>query len=359
MDQDELIADELIARQIDIFRFTASERAAVLRILKTLEDELVELLFYSGKALSETTRADKAALLRQAQAVIAQYYGQISDEVGANLAGLGEFEAKATAATLAAGFAGAVAPKLPTQGFFANLVRDTLITGSPSADWWKRQAGDMTFRFGNEVRQGIAAAESNAQIIRRVRGAEGVPGLMDLARHNAAALVQTSVQTVAGAARMETFERNDEIIKGYRQLSTLDSHTTPVCVAYSGKEWDLKKAPLGGHGLPFVNLPNGSTTGTPRHWNCRSLITVIPKSFRELGLDVPDFQPSTRAASGGPVASSTTFEQFIDRKGKAFADDLLGPGRAELYRDGKISLTQLLDQHGRPLTLAELRARYE
>jgi hypothetical protein len=358
MDQDEIIADALIARQIDIFRFTAGERGAVLRILERLEEQLVELLFYSGKKLTDTSRADKAALLRQAQEVIAQYYRQSADEFGANLAGLGEFEAKATAVTLAAGFAGAVAPKLPTQGFFSTLVRDTLITGAPSADWWARQAGDMAFRFGNEVRQGIAAAESNAQIVRRIRGAEGVPGLMDLARHNAAALVQTSVQTIANAARMETFGRNDEIIKGYRQLSTLDSHTTPVCVAYSGKEWNLKKEPLG-HDLPFVNAPNGAATGTPRHWGCRSLITVIPKSFADLGLNVPEFTPSTRAASGGPVAANTTFEQFIDRKGRAFADDLLGPGRAQLYLDKKISLTQLLDQSGRPLSLAELRARYE
>ena len=356
--RDEQIADALIGRQIDIFRFTAGERTRVLEILKRLEEDLVELLFFSGRKLTEIGRADKAALLRQAQTVISQYYGEAADEVGKSLGGLGELEGRAVAADLAAGFASAIKPALPTQGFFSNLVRDTLIQGAPSADWWKRQAGDTAFRFANEVRQGLAAAETNAQIIRRITGTKTLPGLMSTARHNAAALVQSSVQTVAAASRMETFAANADVLKGYRQLSTLDGHTTVICVAYSGKTWDLERNPTGGHDLPFVN-PTGSASGTPRHWNCRSLISVITKSFRELGLDIPEWRPSTRAASGGPVAAGTTFEQFLDRKGPAFANELLGPGRADLWRDGKITLTQLLDQNGRPLTLAELRKKYE
>lgn len=355
-DKDELIADALIGRQIDIFRFTAHERAVVLQILKRLEDELVELLFFSGKKLSDASRADKAALLRQAQTLIADYYGQAGDVVGANLGALGELEATATAASLAAGFAGAIKPALPPQTYFRSLVSNTLIQGAPSADWWARQAGDTSFRFGNEVRQGIAGAETNAQIIRRVRGTKAEPGLMAVARHNAAALVQTSVQTVSNASRMETFAANEDLLRGYVQLSTLDGHTTVTCVAYAGKEWNLKREPMG-HDLPFVS-PKGALTGTPRHWNCRSLISVLTKTFRELGLDVPEFKAKTRAASGGPVAAGTTFEAYIARQGTKFADELLGPGRAELYRDGKITLTQLLDQAGRPLSLEDLRKKY-
>jgi hypothetical protein len=141
-------------------------------------------------------------------------------------------------------------------------------------------------------------------------------------------------------------------------VSTLDSHTTPVCVAYSGKEWNLDREPIG-HSLPFVSPKGGSSTGTPRHWNCRSIMSVITKTFRELGIDLPEFKPSTRAASGGPVSAAMSFEEFIVRKGPRFADELLGKGRAELWRNGTITLSQLLDQTGRPLTLAQLRAKYQ
>lgn len=356
MEPDEIIADALIGRTVDMFRFTAHERAAVLQILKRLEEDLLELLVFSGRKLTDATRAEKAALLKQAQTLIADYYGEAGDMIGRNLAGLGELEGEATAASIAAGFAGAIKPALPPQGFFKSLISNTLIEGAPSADWWKRQAGDTAFRFANEVRQGVAAAETNAQILRRIRGTTSTPGVMAVSRHNAAALVQTSVQTVANASRFETFKANDDVIKGWRQLSTLDGHTTVICVAYSGKEWNKKLEPIG-HDLPFVSA-KGALSGTPRHWNCRSLMSVITKTFAELGIDLPEFRPTTRSASGGPVAASTTFEQFIDRKGAKFADELLGPGRADLYRDKKITLSQLLDQSGRPLSLAELRKRY-
>lgn len=352
MDKDLQLADDLIGRQLDIFRFTAGERQAVLRILKRLEEDLVQLLFYSGKALTDIGRADKARLLKQAQDLIEQYYAEASDYSAESLAGLGGFEAKATAATLAAAFAGMIEPGLPTQGYMRVLVRDTLIQGAPSADWWNRQAGDTAFRFANEVRQGLTAGETNAQIISRVRKTIG-----PVSQANANALVQTSVQTVANAARFETFQQNDDVIKGYRQLSTLDGHTTPVCLAYSGAEWDKDLKPIKG-GLPFVS-DKGAPTGTPRHWGCRSLITPITKTFAELGINTPEFKPATRAASGGPVSSDTTMKQYLDRRTKAQLDDQLGPGRADLYREGKITLQQLVDQHGRPLTLAQLRAKYD
>lgn len=348
------IDDEIIARQITLQRFTAGERGRVLVILKQLEEELIELLFYSGKKLTDIGRADKARLLKQAQDIIASYYGEVSDSVGRNLATLGQVEATATAATLGEAFQGAIVPSLPAEAVFRRLVDNTLIDGAPSADWWKRQAADVTFRFRNAVQQGLAQAEANDAIIRRVRGPAGV---MQVARNNAAALVQTSVQTVANAARMDTFEANLDIIKGYRQLSTLDGHTTLDCVAYSGAAWDAQKKPTGTTVLPFVS-PRGASSGTPRHWNCRSLITVITKTFKELGLDIPEPPSSTRSASGGPVSAKLEFDAFLKRRGAKFTDELLGPGRADLWRDGKITLQQLLDQNGRPLTLAQLRKLY-
>lgn len=361
MDEKDLaIADALIGRQIDLFRFTAHERAEIIKILKRMEEELLELLVFSGRKLSDATRADKAALLRQAQAVIADYYGQAGDAIGENLGSLGELEAAATRATLAAGFAGAIRPALPTQGFLKALIKDTLIQGAPSAEWWSRQAGDTAFRFGNEVRQGIASAETNAQIVRRIVGTKAAPGVFGLSRANAAALVQTSVQTVANASRFETFKANADYLKGWRQLSTLDSHTSVVCVAYSGKEWNLELEPMG-HDLPFVS-PKGSTTGTPRHFNCRSLTSVITKTYRELGLDIPEFRNragAERSATGGPVESTLTFDAFLKRQGPEFTKDLLGAGRAELWQEKKITLSQLLDQSGRPLSLADLRKKYE
>lgn len=347
--REQALADNLLGRHIDIFRFDASERQKVLRILKTMEEDLIDLLL--NAQLTEVGRADKATLLRQAQAVIADYYGRAGTEVDRSLGELGRLEAAATGADLKTAFAGLVDVQLPPESYFKKLVSETLIQGSPSAQWWQRQAADVQFRFANEVRQGLAQAETNAQLIRRIRGSAGVPGLMDAPRRNVAALVQTSVATVANSARMASFDANADLVKGVHQLSTLDSHTSTTCVAYSGGEWDMQRKPINGTKLPF----NG---GPPRHFNCRSVLTPLLKTFREMGLDIPEPARTTRASSDGQIAATTTFEQFLDRKGAAFTDDLLGPGRAELWRDKKITLQQLLDQTGRPLSLEALQAKY-
>lgn len=362
--------DELIAHQIDLLRLSAGERAKVLAILKKLEEELVELLFHSGRKLADISREDKARILAQAQKAINDYYGQVSDQVGATLGEMGRVEAKFTAESLVAIYAGAIVPALPTETVLKRLVDDTLIDGAPSAAWWKRQAGDIVFRFKNAVQQGLAAAETNDEIIRRIRGrAIGYKmidgkrvytyagGIMQIARHHAAAQVQTSVMTVAAAARMDTYQANGDVIKGYRQLSTLDGHTTPTCIAYSGATWDKNKNPTAPNTLPFIS-PKGSVYGCPRHWNCRSLIVPITKTFRELGLDIDEVPSSTRSASGGPVDARTSFDAFLKRRPAASVEEQLGPGRARLWRDGKITLQQLLDASGRPLTVRQLVARY-
>jgi hypothetical protein len=368
--KDDTLADDLIARQITLFRYTAGERAVILGLLRTMEEELVERLFNDGRPLTDISREDKARLLRQVQKVIDDYYTQASSRADDQLGELARIEASTTAASLADAFRGAITPSLPTETVLRTLAGKTLIQGAPSADWWKRQAGDTMFRFKNQVAQGIAQAETNDQIIRRIRGrAAGytvvdgervynyVGGVMDVTRANAAALVQTSVQAVAGAARRETLLANSDVVKGIRQISTLDGHTTPQCIARANAAWEIPGyKPIRPNTLPY----NG---GVPIHWNCRSAEIAVTRTFKELGIDLPEFDPSTtsRSATGGPVAADMSFGAFLKRqekKGPAFVDDLLGPGRAQLWRDGKITLRQLVDQYGRPLSLKELRKLY-
>jgi hypothetical protein len=373
--KDQLIAESLLTRSIALMRFTATERGNVLRILRQMEEELVELLVYSGKPLTAITREDKARLLKQAQESIERLYGETSEVMAETMREVGRIEAAAIVASLDKAFQGMVAPNMPTEAKLKRMADNTLIEGAPSADWWKRQAGDTVFRFKAALQQGLAQGESNAQIIQRVRGTangftmvEGkrvynyTGGFMDALRSpkgGIASLVQTSIMAAGGAARMDTYQANDDVIKGLKQLSTLDSHTSQTCLAYSGGHWKMDEArtPVAPTTLPFIS-PKGSASGCPRHFSCRSLITPETKTFRELGIDLPEFPGTTRSASGGPVAADMSFDAFIKRKGDAFADDLLGPGRAQLWRDKKITLTQLLDQNGRPLTLKELKRLY-
>ena len=51
--------------------------------------------------------------------------------------------------------------------------------------------------------------------------------------------------------------------------------------------------------------------------------------------------------------------QWLDSQPSGVADSLLRKGRAAMWRDGRLTLAQLLDFSGQPLSLAELRGRFE
>ena len=84
--------------------------------------------------------------------------------------------------------------------------------------------------------------------------------------------------------------------------------------------------------------------------NCRSVYVVYLKEAKYL----EDIPPSTRSSMDGQVPATMNFAEFLDRKGKAFQDEVLGKGKAQLWREGKITLQQLIDQSGNPVTLKEL-----
>lgn len=155
----------------------------------------------------------------------------------------------------------------------------------------------------------------------------------------------------ANAARLAVFRKNSDVVSGVRQISTLDSHTTLICIAYSDACWDLEGKPIRGTVLPFLG-------GPPRHWGCRSVLAPITKTFAELGLNIAEPKATTRASDEGQISATTTFDQFLKRKPQGYVDEMLGVGRAQLWRDGRVRCRDLLDEQGRILSLKELEARH-
>jgi hypothetical protein len=343
------LADLLIEHQLDILRLEAGVRAQVLQLLTRMQRELAAQL-QSG-TLSDFSKARTQALLREATAAIDTYYTRIAGELDTTLRSVAQVQANASADAINTVFVASVEAALPTETFLKRIVSNVLIMGAPSADWWSKQSTETAFRFSNAVRQGIAQGQTNEQIVARIVGRGAQPGIMEVSRKNARALVHTSIQAVANESRRETFRQNANIVEGIRQISTLDSHTTDICIAYSDAEWDLDGNPINGTTLPY----NG---GVPRHWGCRSVEAPITKSFAELGLDIPEPKPGERASAAGPVPADMTFDAFLKRRGKPFQDEVLGPGRADLWRRKVITLQQLLDLKGNPLTLRQLEERY-
>jgi len=338
------IADKIIEQQLDVLRLTAGTDRDTAKIIFRMQRELVAKL-----SDVDFDRVRTQRLLNQVNKVIREYYDEAWGVVEKSLDGVANVTASHTVESLAA--VATIEARIPSKAFLENLSTDSMIQGANSAEWWNRQETAIKNRFADEVRQGIAQSETNQQIIERIRGRGGVGGIIKTAYRNISALVHSSVQQVANDARFKTFQDNDDLVKGVEQLSTLDGNTTDICISYSGGKWDLEGNPINGTTLPFKG-------GPPRHWNCRSVLIPILKTFKEIGIDLPEPKESTRASINGQLNENITFEDWLSRRSKEQQDEQLGAGRAQLWRDGTITLKQLLDLNGNPLTLEQLTEKY-
>ena len=337
------IADAILSNAIRIERFTASEKKKLFKVFLQMQTELKAKLA-NGYTPYEKPRLTK--LLKDCTAIINTFYGGIQSEF--DYVGLAKAEAAATQTAIASI---GLEASLPTAAVLKAMVSDSLIQGAPLADWWEKMGADAAFKFAAQIRQGVAQGETLQQVITRIVGSKkkGIVGIMEISHRHASTLVHDSIMQISNSAKLETYKANADVLKGVQWLSTLDSHTCTACMAYSGAQWDMEGKPIKGDLL----LKN-----PPLHPNCRCVLTSLTKSYRELGFNIDEMPIGTRASDEGQVPADMTFSQFLSRKTVAEQNEMLGMGRAELWRQKKITLQDLISQNNRPLTLAQLNARY-
>jgi SPP1 gp7 family putative phage head morphogenesis protein len=249
-----------------------------------------------------------------------------------------------------------------------SVIGDAMVQGSPQAEWWDRQAQTMVNRLSDQIRLGMISGQTTPEIVSRIAGA------FELTRPNIEAIVSTSLASVSTEARLATYLANDDVISAVQQRSVLDTRTTPICQAYSGLVWSLPDFKPVGHDLPW----NG---GPPRHWRCRSTTIPVVKAFQDLGklktggrsseadayfqkrledqgLSESEVKSSIRhaqASMDGQVADDLKYEDWLKGKSEAVQKDVLGPTKFNLWNQGKLSFTDLVNEDGRPYTVQELK----
>ena len=306
-----------------------------------------------GSISRRAARLEK--LLAQVKATITASYRAEGTRLANELREIADMEARFAAAAINQGAGVQLITTELTRGQLVAITGDLLVQGAPVSEWLSRQAGDTLKRFQDNMRLGIAQGETNGQLIRRIRGGkqngEVVEGFMRITRAHADSLVRSATQAVSQASRQAVYNANDDIIKAEQWVSTIDLRTTIECSARDGLTYTV-----GAHEPIDHTLPWGGGPGN-LHWGCRSTSTPVLKSFRELGLDIDEVPLSTRSSLDGQIPQDTTFEGWLSRRTVAEQNENLGAGRAQLWRDGKISFRDLMDANGRPLSLDELRAR--
>jgi len=339
---DLIIADEILSRQINLMRFSAGEKQKVFQIFLTMQAELKAKL-QNGFTSFERARITK--LLAECTKIINGFYDGIQSQF--DFSGLVKAEAEASSKAMAVI---GLDVSVPSATVLKSMVKDTLLQGAPLSAWWDKQAEDTAFKFAAQVRQGVAQGETLQQIITRIVGSQkhGTVGIMDISRRNASTLVHDSIMQIANDSKLAVYRENSDIVNGVHWLATFDSHVCAQCAALNGAEWDLEGNPINGTKFQFQ--------APPLHPNDRCVLTPITKSYKELGIDIPEMETGTRASDLGQIKADTSFNSFLKRHDAEYADNILGKGKAELWRSGKITLTDLISQNGRELTLKQLQA---
>lgn len=199
-------------------------------------------------------------------------------------------------------------------------------------------------RVSNIITTGFITGETNDEIARKITGKSGT--LDKQTRANNKAIVRTATNHVSSIARDKTMKENDDIVIGYEWVSTLDDRTSGTCRSLDGQIFLFKKS--------------GYKPKPPIHPNCRS--TTAPVLDKRFQLDDGTETRSSKGASGGKqVKATTTYYSFLKNQPKAFQDDVLGPTRGKLLRNGGLTADEFarlsVDKKFRPLTLDEMKDR--
>ena len=326
------LADLAIARSLVLIRIQNGLSNDVAILYNEMIDDISTTILKSGKISNHLTKTIKDI---KAQLQVPDINEELKDIAQAEV----NYTQKAYNSVIGID----LFKNIPPEGAMSAILNTSLIEGATIHEWLKDLENSQAFDVERAVKLGMTLGETNAQLANRLKST------MELSMRNAQKIVRTATSAVANKARMDFYSANDEVLKGYQSLTVLDGKTSDLCISYSGSKYDINFKPIG-NSKPY--------RPTPRHFRCRSTHIPILKTWRELGIDEDELPTGTQSSDAGYLPQDYTFNDFLKTKTKEYQNDVLGVGKAQLWRDGKITLSQLVNQQGRSLSLKELLEKY-
>lgn len=372
----ETLLDATVRHQIQLLRFSSRMAVDAIKLLEASDREIVALL---AAETTELTGIRLEAMLTEIRRLRRAVIDSVDLGVRPDLDGLGAVEA--------AWETSAMSTAVPIIGVAFNTVAPaqlraavaTPINGLELKSWWDRLAVADSQRIEQQLRLGLVQGETNAQIVKRIRGTRAMnytDGVLAITKRDAETVVRTAANHVSTAARQSVWEANADIIQGIRWVATLDGRTSSSCRARDGEVYPIDKGPR-----------------PPGHPNCRS--TVVPvlageqlvgdratvRDTRTRRQQEIDFRADAQAKAGsnwanmtakernaavrnereawaqeniGQAPSNLTYQTWLKRQPASFQDEVLGPTRGRLFRDG-LELDKFVDSSGKQFNLDQLR----
>lgn len=366
------IADELTAHDIDLLRLEAGQVRDLLVRLSVLHEEVVGLV-KKADITAPTRRGDQLrrldALRVEMEKRIDTTYAALAQQHARALADLAVFEGQAVRAVVNNTVGGPLLKGALSQEQASKLAANLLVpadeTGAPVDALWRLQRNGVKTRLRAATRRAVEASQDLSTLLQVVRGNRALrfrDGILPRSRAQAEALVRTAQAQTANAARMAAYRRNADTVKGVQAQAVLDGRTTITCRVRNGRAWLLDGAAFPG-AAGRVPTPEPFPGPPPWHWRCRSTLVPVFYSLEALQEVIdPELNDILVAQNlevpyDGRPGLVRTFEGWMGTRTEAQQVAAIGRARWELWQDGKIGLSDLLDQRGREMSLADLKEK--
>jgi len=356
----ELLRDALVRRQIYLQRFSTGLSNDIIKVLDGTEDALraalerrLATILKGGVDFGPETTARLKVLAEIVARIRAAGFDQATDMWNDNLAEVAKAEAAFINSAVKEHSPVVLDTVVPTATQLASIVRSKPFEGRLMKEWASGLADADADRIMDAVKIGMTQGQTTNDIVRRVVGSsqfDGADGVMEIARRDATSITRTATNFIANEARQAFSQANDDIFSEEVYVATLDSRTTEECAALDGKVFKIGEGPI-----------------PPIHWNCRS--TRVPALDGKLigkrpasgateadleGLNQKDRRAMVEKLTG-QVPAATTYQDFLAKQTVAFQEDVLGKGKAALFRKGGLSLDRFVNRNNEPYTLAQLQ----
>lgn len=338
------ILNATIRHMVWLERYKTSEVKKMLGILAKADSDLVEQIAARlvkierrGYDLGPETTKRLEALLKLIREDRAEAFKALNSATQADLFDFAGYEAGFQSRVITNAAAGAgvsLEMAAPAVSQLHAAVTKQPFQGRLLKEWYSGLGQAAAQRLSDAVRIGIVEGQTTDQIVRRIRGTRArqyADGILEISRRDAQSIVRTATAHVAARAKDELYAANDDILKGVKWISTLDSRTTAVCRSRDGTVYPVNDGPR-----------------PPAHWGCRSAV---------VGYLGPTSIKGTRASAIGPVPDDMDYGAWLKQQPVAVQNEVLGVKKAQLFREGGLEMSAFVDKAGKEYTLDELKRR--
>lgn len=340
----EAIRDLEIRHQVQVQRLSSGVVKKLIPLLDRADAEIVAKLLARGDVLEGSfTSVRLQKLLDAVRDINHSAHVAAGKALTAELLGIAGYEAGFQQRLIGSALPMAWDFVSPSAEMLKAAVTARPFQGRLLKEWVSELGDAKARRLRDAVRLGVIQGETISQIVARVRGTKALgyaDGIMNIGRRGAEAMVRTAVAHTTTAARDEMYKANADLIASEQWVSTLDTRTCPHCMALDGQKFEV-----------------GQGTRTPAHIGCRCIRVPVTKSWRELGFDIDELPPGTRATMDGQVSATETYDSWLRKQSGEVQDEALGPTRGALFRSGNLPVDRFTNRAGDELTLDQLKAK--